>query len=205
LALSEATVRPARPDEAGPVAALIYESANGMYDRLAGGASRAPRVIERAFAEPGNNASAEVVAVADLDGEVAAAMAAFPAEEAERRAWAFQRLTLRSIPPWRWAGSLWLYWVGGRAAPQPPNECLYIDALASDPHHRRRGAASVLLAEAERRARELGLGQLALDTSLDNRAARALYLGAGYEEVAYRAAGRGLPGFVALVKELERR
>ena len=48
----------------------------------------------------------------------------------------------------------------------------------------------------------LGLRQLALDTSLDNKAARALYLGEGFEEVAYKPAGRGLPGFVALVKEL---
>jgi GNAT superfamily N-acetyltransferase len=200
--LSEATVRSARPEDAGTVAALIYESANGMYDRLAGGRARAPRVIERAFGRPGNNASAEVVAVAELDGEVASAIAAFPAEEAEKRGWAFQRLTLGRIPPWRWPGSLWLYWIGTRAAPQPPNECLYIDALATEPRHRRRGAARVLLADAERRARELGLRQLALDTSLDNKAARALYLSSGYEEVAYRPAGRGLPGFVALVKEL---
>jgi GNAT superfamily N-acetyltransferase len=184
------------------VAALVYASANGMYDRLAGGADRAPDVIERAFAAPGNNASAEVVTVAELDGSVAAAMASFPAEEAAERASAFQRHTMRSIPPWRWPGSLWLYWIGTRAAPQPPNECLYIDALATQPDRRRRGAARALLADAERRAREVGLRQLALDTSLDNKPARALYLAEGFEEVAYKPAGRGLPGFVALVKEL---
>jgi ribosomal protein S18 acetylase RimI-like enzyme len=43
---------------------------------------------------------------------------------------------------------------------------------------------------------------VALDTSLENKPARSLYIGAGYEEVAYRPAGRGMPGFVALVKEL---
>ena len=195
-------MRPARRDDAGAVAWLIYASANGMYDRLAGGAERAPRVIERAFGEPGTNASAEVVTVAELDGRVAAAMAAFPAEEAEGRASAFQRLTLRSIPPWSWPGSLLLYWVGTRAAPQPPNQCLYIDALATYPDQRRRGAARALLADAEERAREEGLRQLALDTSLDNKPARALYLAEGFEEVAYKPAGRGLPGFVALIKEL---
>ena len=174
-----------------------------MYDRLAGGAERAPRVIERAFEEHGTNASAEVVTVAELDGEVAAAMASFPAEEAEGRASAFQRLTLRSIPPWRWPGSLWLYWIGTRAAPQPPNECLYIDALATLPDRRRRGAARALLEDAQSRAHREGLRQLALDTSLDNKPARALYLAEGFEEVAYKPAGRGLPGFVALIKELE--
>jgi GNAT superfamily N-acetyltransferase len=195
-------VRPAAPPDATAVAKLIYASGGGMYDRLAGGASRAPAVIQRAFEAEGTNASLDVIKVVDDGGEVVSAMAAFPAEEAAARASAFQRLTLRATPPWRWPGSLWLYWIGTRAAPEPPNECLYIDALATDPAHRRRGAARLLLAEAERMARQRGLRQLALDTSLDNRAARALYLGEGYEEVAYKPPGRGLPGFVALVKEL---
>jgi ribosomal protein S18 acetylase RimI-like enzyme len=200
--LPDAGVRPARPEDAVAVATLIYESANGMYDRLAGGAELAPRVIGRAFGREGTNASAEVVTVVELDGAVVSAMASFPAEEAQARAWAFQRLTLRTIPPWRWPSSVWLYWVGTRATPEPPNECLYIDALATRPDLRRQGAARALLADAERRAREMELGQLALDTSLDNKAARALYLSAGFEEVAYKPAGKGLPGFVALVKEL---
>ena len=195
-------VRLADPLDARAVAALIYASANGMYDRLAGGAGRAPRVIERAFRRPGNNASAEVVTVTEIDGTLAAAMASFPAEEAPGRSSSFQRLTLRSIPPWSWPSSVWLYWIGTRAAPEPPDECLYIDALATAAGQRRRGAARALLIEAEQRARGLGLRQLALDTSLDNRAARALYLGEGFEEVAYKPAGRGLPGFVALVKEV---
>jgi ribosomal protein S18 acetylase RimI-like enzyme len=78
-----------------------------------------------------------------------------------------------------------------------------VDALATEPSLRRRGAARALLAEAERQAREHGLPAIALDTSLDNRPARALYLSQGYDEVAYRPASRGLPGFVALVKALE--
>jgi len=79
---------------------------------------------------------------------------------------------------------------------------LYIDALATDPAHRRRGVASALLEEAEKQAHEAGLRSVALDTSLGNKAARALYVGAGYQEVAFRPPGRTLPGFVALVKEL---
>jgi GNAT superfamily N-acetyltransferase len=201
--LPDLAIRPATEHDATAVAPLIYVSAGGMYDRLAGGPERAPRVIERAFGRPGTNASAEVVTVAEgAEGAVVGAMSAFPAEESGRRAWAFQKLTLGGIPPWRWPGSLWLYWIGTRAAPQPPQECLYIDALATTESARRRGAARALLAEAERRARELSLGELALDTSLDNKPARALYLSEGFEEVAYKPAGRGLPGFVALVKEL---
>jgi ribosomal protein S18 acetylase RimI-like enzyme len=82
---------------------------------------------------------------------------------------------------------VWLYRAGARAAPNPPHNWLYVDALATDPGLRRRGAARALLDEAERKARRLGRPAVALDTSLDNRQARSLYLE---------------PGFVALVKEL---
>jgi len=193
-------VRPALASDARTVADLLYASAAGMYDRFAGGRDRAVAILERAFAIEGTNASAGVIAVAELEGRIAAAIAAFPVEETAPRAGRFLRLTLRSIPPWRWPASLWLYWTGARAAPSPPASALYVDALATEPGLRRRGAARSLLADAERRAREQGLPAVALDTSLDNRAARSLYLAAGYEEVAYRPPSRGLPGFVGMVK-----
>jgi GNAT superfamily N-acetyltransferase len=196
------TVRPARRSDDARVAELLYESAGGMYDRFAGGKDRAKLVLRRAFADPGNNASVDVVTVAEIDGEVAAALAAFPVEETPRRASRFLRIALRALPAWRWPGALRLYWAGARAAPSPPAGALYVDALATGDGSRRRGAATALLEQAETRARRLGLSSVALDTSLDNKAARSLYLGAGYEEVAYRPPGRGMPGFVALVKDL---
>ena len=49
-----------------------------------------------------------------------------------------------------------------------------------------------------------GLTSLALDTTISNEGARALYAAAGFDEVAYRAPARGLPGFVALVKPVGR-
>jgi ribosomal protein S18 acetylase RimI-like enzyme len=195
-------IRMPRPGEEPEIAALLHESAVDMYDRFAGGRERALRLLERALGTPGTNASAEIVWVAALDGRPAGAMAAFPVDQAAGRANAFLGLTLRSIPPWRWPGSLYLYWAGARAAPPPPSSALYIDALATDPSARRRGVARALLAEAERMAREEGLRCVALDTALGNEPARALYKSAGYEEVAYRPAARRLPGFVALVKEL---
>jgi ribosomal protein S18 acetylase RimI-like enzyme len=135
-----------------------------------------------------------------VDGQPAAAMAAFPVAEAGDRSRAYMDLTLRGTPFWRWPGVMRLYWLGGRASPRPREHSFYIDALATDPAFRRRGAARALLDEAERQARDLGLPAVSLDTTLTNDAARALYAGAGYDEVAYRAPSRGLPGFVALVK-----
>lgn len=173
-----------------------------MYDRFTGGRERAIRLLSRAFEEGGNNASREVITVAEVDGRVGGALAGFPVHETVGRAGRFLRLALRTIPPWRWPGAMRLYWSGARAVPNPPDAAYYVDALAVEESLRRRGAATALLHQAESRARELELPSIALDTSLDNKPARALYLGAGYDEVAYRPAGRGLPGFVALVKRL---
>jgi ribosomal protein S18 acetylase RimI-like enzyme len=195
-------VRKARQDDAGAAARLLFESAPDMYMRFSGGRERALATLERAFAEPGNVASSEVTWLAEVDGRPAAAMAAFPVSEASERSRAYLGLTLRGTPFWRWPGTMRLYWIGGRATPQPREHSLYIDALATDPAFRRRGAARALLDEAERRARELGLPAVSLDTSMNNEGARALYAAAGFDEVAYRAPARGLPGFVALVKLL---
>jgi ribosomal protein S18 acetylase RimI-like enzyme len=195
-------VRKAGPDDFPRVAELLHHSAADMYDRFAGGRERALRVLRRSLSEPGNASSAEVVWVAAVEGQVAGAMAAFPVDEAASRARAFLRLALHGSPPWRWPMALYLYWAGGRAAPSPPASALYIDALATDPAFRRRGVARTLLAAAERGAREQRLPAVALDTTLANEPARKLYASEGFDEVAYRPPGRGLPGFVALVKPL---
>ena len=197
-----ADVRRAEPRDFPAVTRLLHRSAEDMYDRFAGGSERALALLERSLAEPGNASSADVVWVAELDGRVAGAMAAFPVSEAIARSRAFLRLAMRVTGPRRWPTALYLYWVGGRASPSPPPRAFYVDALATAPGFERRGAARALLAEAERQARTRGLPAVALDTAISNAPARALYAREGYSEVAYRAAGRGLPGFVALVKPL---
>jgi len=125
-----------------------------------------------------------------------------PYDEWTPRAYRFLRATLRSIPLWRWPAALWLYRASGRTAPEPPHACFYVDSLATAVPVRRRGVARALLTEAERQAADRGLGSVALDTWLDNKAARALYVGYGFEEVAYTPALSGLPGGVSLLKEL---
>lgn len=195
-------MRRAGPDDFGAAARLLHRSAEDMYDRFAGGSDRALALLERSLAEPGNASSADVVWLAELDGRVAAAMAAFPVGEALARSRAFLRLSMRVASPRRWPVALYLYWAAARASPTPPAEALYVDALATAPAFERRGAARALLAEAERQARTRGLAAVALDTTISNEPARTLYAGEGYREVSYRAAGRGLPGFVALVKPL---
>jgi ribosomal protein S18 acetylase RimI-like enzyme len=131
-------------------------------------------------------------------------MSAFPVAEAAERSRAYLRLALRGTPVWRWAGTLRLYSAGGRASPRPREDSFYVDALATDAALRRRGAARALLEEAEREAGARSLPAVTLDTTMNNEGARALYAGVGFDEVAYRAATRRLPGFVALVKPVGR-
>jgi ribosomal protein S18 acetylase RimI-like enzyme len=197
-------VRKARQEDAEVAARLLFESAPDMYMRFSGSRERALTTLERAFHESGNLASGDVTWLAEVDGRPAAVMAGFPVAQAALRSRAYLGLTLRGTPFWRWPGVLKLYWLGGRASPTPRNDSFYIDALATDPEFRRRGAARALLDEAERQARAHGLPALSLDTTMNNDGARALYASEGFDEVIYRPPSRRLPGFVGLVKPLPR-
>ncbi len=78
----------------------------------------------------------------------------------------------------------------GAVAPEPPERMLYVDALATDPAHRRSGVASALLADADRMAAAAGLDGVALDTGLENLGARALYERAGFTPTSLRPGAR---------------
>lgn len=195
-------VRRYRAGDSPAVAPILYESSGGLYDRYAGSRELAERTIVRALEREGNTASGEVVWVAELAGQTAGAMAAMPFAEWTPRAHAFLRTTLRNIPPWRWPGALRIYHAGGRTGAGPPESCFYVDSLATAEPFRRRGVACALLAQAEHRARELGLGAVALDTWQDNHAALALYTGAGFRELDRTPGRGGLPGGVLLLKGL---
>jgi ribosomal protein S18 acetylase RimI-like enzyme len=195
-------VRQARPEDAPEAVPLLLGSAEEVYSRYAGGRDRALRLIDRAFALEGNIASHEVTMLAELDGTVAAALSGFPLGEEGLRSRAFLRITLRSLPPWRWPGAMRLFMTGARAGAGGSPNAFYVDALSTHPDLRRRGAARALLEDAAERARRHGLDALALDTFVNNHAARALYLDAGFHEAASRPPARGLPGSVVLVRSL---
>ena len=200
--MADVAIRPARAEDAAAVAELLHSTSEDMYQRFAGDRDSSIRLLRAAFGRRGNGASREVVAVAELDGAVAGAMAAFPAAEVEPRGRRFLRLLLWRTPPWTWRRSLELYRLGARVAPPPPEGSYYVDALATAAGQRRRGVASALLAEAERAARERGLPSVALETGAGNTAARALYEARGFEVVARTAPRAGLPGFVAYAKRV---
>jgi ribosomal protein S18 acetylase RimI-like enzyme len=195
-------IRPAREEGAAAVARLIYLTSPAGFRLFGGSEERALRLLEAAFGTAGTDGSREVITVAELDGEVAGAMAAFPTPEGDERRRRFVRLARRRRPPWRWPRIWLLARHGARHDPTPPAASLYIDSLATAERFRRRGVAAALLREAERIARERGLPAIALDTRAANGGARALYEREGYQLTAEVPASKQIPALVGYVKTL---
>jgi ribosomal protein S18 acetylase RimI-like enzyme len=193
-------IRPAGAADAELVTRLLYETATGMYDLYAGGAPRALRILDAAFARPGNSASQEIVWVAELEGQVAGMVAAFPVSEGDSRASRFLRVVLARTPPWKWPGTVRIFHAGADSTPVPPPDSLYVDALATVGRFRRRGVASALLSECERLAAQAGLAAVALDTAATNSAAQALYERAGFVVTDRRPPNGRIPGIVGYAR-----
>jgi ribosomal protein S18 acetylase RimI-like enzyme len=199
----EVLVRPATTADRAD--GLLYESARPYYDAYAGAEARARHMLATVWPRRGHAASWEVCAVAEVDGHVVGVLAGYPVAEADRYARRFLKLTMVRMPPWRWPSVLAHLSAAQRLSPIPPPRAWYVDALAVDPAWRRQGVARRLLAEAARRAAAAGLDGVALDTGVENAAARALYERCGFaleeirdtadERLARAVGGRGFAAY----------
>jgi GNAT superfamily N-acetyltransferase len=200
----EVVVRAARPDD--PAEQLLFASAAPYYTAFAGGAQRAQRLLRTLYPRGGHTASWEVCRVAEAEGAVVGVLAAFPADAWDALARRFLRLTLAHSAPWRIPALFRHLRATASVAPEPPAGMLYVDALATDTAHRRRGVARALLADAIQQAADAGLAGVALDTGIENRAARALYERSGFvsrglrpapdERTSRAVGGSGFIGYV---------
>lgn len=201
------TVRQARPQDPG-APDLLYLSAAAHYDRFAGSRERALRILRALYGQAGHSASYEVCLVAELEGRPAGVLAGFPVEEEGRYTRRFLRGAMLRIPLTRWPGIARSMWVAAQLTPPPPPGSWYVDALAVHPAARRRGVASALLDAAGARALEEGCRFLALDTDLENAAARATYESNGMTAGELHRASAGqrravaATGFVGYAKRL---
>ena len=200
----DVVVRTARPQDAAD--ALLFASAAPYYAAYACGPERAQRLLHTLYPRRAHTASWEVCHVAEADGEIVGVLAAFPSGEGDALARRFVRLTLVHSAPWRIPALMRHLRATAAVAPRPPERMLYVDALATDSAHRRRGVARALLEEADRIAAAAGLDGVALDTGIENRAARSLYERAGFspsslrpapdERIARAVGGSGFVGYV---------
>ncbi|HEX8073749.1 MAG TPA: GNAT family N-acetyltransferase [Thermoleophilaceae bacterium] len=196
------SIRRMREDDAHGAARLVHMSAAAMYDLTFGDRRRALRFIERSLGRQGPGPTREAVWVAERSGRVVGVLLAFAADAAGDLARRFLWQTLRHTPPWRWPTILRLERIGERHAPRPQPGSFYVDALATDPAHRRAGVAAALLAHAERHALAAGFDAVSLDTAEGNEGAAALYRSAGYSLVERVPAHPPIPPAIRFVKEL---
>jgi ribosomal protein S18 acetylase RimI-like enzyme len=194
-------LRPALAEDEGEAVPLLYESGGVVYPRFAGSRRAALSILAAAYRRPGTTASAEVVTLAEVDGRVAGALVAFPVTEGAPRARRYLRVALARLPPWQWRRALHVF----RALrPAPPSTALYVDSLATAAGFRRAGVARALLEHAATEAGARGSTHLALETEIENSAARALYRAAGFRETEVLPPvepGLG-QGYVCLLREL---
>lgn len=201
-------VRPARlTDRAGP--ALLHASAQPYYDAFTGSGQRSARLLERLWPTQGHTAGHDACRVAVAGDEAAGILVAFRAEDGDALARRFLAAAFPRLPVWHWPHVIRHLRASGEIMPIPPAESLYVDALAVDRAHRRRGVATALLEDAERIASTRGLRGVSLDTGLENRAAQALYEAYGFAAHGERRASDprvahavGGAGFVSYFKPL---
>ena len=198
-------MRAARPED--PVHGLLFASAAPYYTAYAGGERHARRLLRVLYPRDRHTASWQVCRVAEAGGGVVGVIAAFPSDDGDELARRFVRLTLAHSAPWRIPALFRHLRATAAVSPEPPPGMLYVDALATAPEHRRRGIATALLADVERLAQRAGLKGVALDTGIENRAARALYERYGFTQRGLRPApdertarAVGGSGFVGYVK-----
>lgn len=170
--MHELTFRAARKSEARVIAALYRIASDGVADyvwtRLAKPGEALLDVGARRYAREGTDFSYQNVTVAEVAGEIAGMMAAYPLRPAHRAPDEFDfevDAVLRPID----------------RLEQP--ESFYISGTALFPAYRGRGVGQRFLALAAERARAFDLGQISLIVFEQNVRARRLYERAGFREV----------------------
>lgn len=202
-------IRPARPEDA-PQAAELILATTGRFGEILfgrGNRARAARAVAGFFSSPHNRFSYRLTHLAEIDGQVAGLLLAFPGSQIGRLTLALQK---QMQPVLGIGGSLWmvLYSLPLLFNVETTADEYYIAHLAVSGPFRRQGIGQRLLELAEQQAEAAGLRRCALTVALDNQPARRLYQHHGYAVVKViktpwlRWAGYG-PGDERRVKLLE--
>jgi ribosomal protein S18 acetylase RimI-like enzyme len=205
---SRVMLRPATPEDAGPAAALIYETALTLGDYIFGqsGPEGTIRVFAILFRERGHLFSYQYSTLAEAGGEIVGLVQALPADEMARAGLGLVRACLACFGL---GATLRAIRRGWPLAFEPDAKAgeFYVDTLAVARPHRNRGIGRMLLEDAERRARQRGFPVCSLSVMLNNTDALRFYRRAGYrEDMRYdtklRAPGVQYTGFHRMIKPL---
>jgi len=166
-------LRPARPGDAADIARLFLISSDGLaayiWSRLQQPGESLEAVGARRYAREGVAFSYRNCAMAEVDGQVAGMLHAFPMEAEQGAPAEEPDPVLRPYAELEDYGSL------------------YVSGVAVHPEHRGRGIGTLLMTAADERARALGLPRVSLICFERNEGAMRLYRRLGYRELDRRA------------------
>lgn len=176
--------RSARPDDALAAVELIYLPMGRLADYLFGNddAKQARENLRRLFVCEHNRFSYRFADVVELEGEVTALLLSYPA----------RALSELAIPTGKEMaevlGAAGMARMIRRSAPfMRHRECLsdefYVFTVAVSAEHQSHGIGKQLLAIAQRKAIDAGLGKLSLGVTLNNHAAVRFYSRVGFQIV----------------------
>ncbi len=200
--------REAAASDAAAAAGLIHAAwgdfAQYMFCQTDG--SHVDMLLARLFTRRGHRLSYSYATMAEGREGPGALMIAIPGRELRRLTWGLRAAMSAEAGPTigvRFAAR----WLPFLLRAEAARDELYIDTLSVTDAWRGRGVGSMLLAEAERRARAMGLRACSLSVDLTNPDAQRLYERRGYcVERTFRSAryahAAGYPGFHHMVKPL---
>jgi GNAT superfamily N-acetyltransferase len=150
----------------------VFDAAAQAYASLAGSAERGRRVVRELWARPGHSASFEHAAVAEVDGEVAGVLIAFPVRDRYRLHRRLLFASLGHLSPRRWPLLVAALPQLVLASPRPPRDAYYVGTIAVARHARRRGVGFTLGHHAETSAGARGFPLVAAHTGTRHAVAR---------------------------------
>ncbi len=207
LSAAGITLRPARPVDVEIAAELIFATTQPFGDELIGLGDHtlALRAICAFYLHPGTRMSWQFTHLAEIDGQVAGLLVAFPGRD-------LFKLEMRmAVPAWRAYGLrnlLRMAWRAPRAATgkrEAEKDEFYVSHLATHPDFRRCGAGRALLGLADQLARCAGFNRVSLCVEIENEPAVALYLSHGYRIIQtvrtpHLRDWPGTPGYYRMLK-----
>jgi ribosomal protein S18 acetylase RimI-like enzyme len=169
----------------GPVIAPLLLEALPSIEVVLGDRSTALRGLEACYRADRTEFAHRFGLVAELDGSTAGIAIAFPGRLYQGLKLGTGVTLARAAGPRHATEVVRRERALARLLPKPSAGFLYVSVVAVAQEHRRRGVAAALMERVVAGAERLGLG-LAVDTAMDNDAARSLYEAFGLRIVASR-------------------
>lgn len=180
------TLRETRPDDASTCGALLFATWPHLYHALLGDERRARGVLARLFAAPGNTFSFDATRVAERAGRIVGLASSYPADQGQRRARASLVPALRALGPFGFARVLRAVWRIADASMGVDPRHFYVANVAVAADTRGGGLGTMLLEDAEQKARKKGLRGVSLELEGNDPVIRHFYERAGYQVVEER-------------------